>query len=235
MEQCQIVGKYFPKTWKILEIKRLIVKYAGAYNYLYMFLRGFSMLNYVWFFILSIGIIGGIINGKIDEINASISNSATEAVEFVIGLVGIVAFWNGIIKILEDAGIVKCVSRLFSPVITKIFPGTKDNEKAKGAIITNFTANFFGLGNGATPSGIEAVKQMENNLDDVSKFLVINSAGLQLLPTTIIAMLSESGASNPSDIIIPTWIVSVLSMAAAILFFLIYKKIYRAIHGKLSK
>lgn len=193
------------------------------------------MLNYVWFIIISIGIIGGIINGKIDEINASISNSATEAVEFVIGLVGIVAFWNGIIKILEDAGIVKFASKIFSPIIAKIFPSTKYNEKAKGAIITNLTANFFGLGNGATPSGIEAVKQMDNNVDDISKFLVINSAGLQLLPTTIIAMRAEIGANNPSDIIVPTWIVSVLSMAASIVFYLIYKKIHTVIHRKMFK
>lgn len=187
------------------------------------------MLNIIWVFLLIIGIVGGILNGKIDEINESITKSSAEAVSFAIGLIGIVAFWNGIIKILEEAGIVKIAIKLFSPVISKVFPSTRNNEKAKGAIITNLTANFFGLGNGATPSGIEAVSEMKEDLEDVGRFLVINSAGIQLLPTTIIAIRAEYGAINPSDIILPTWIASVASMFFSMLFYYIYKKIYMKI------
>ncbi|MFR1517210.1 MAG: nucleoside recognition domain-containing protein [Clostridia bacterium] len=190
------------------------------------------MLNIVWVLLLIIGFIAGIINGRINEIAQSIMTSADDAVKFAIGLLGIVALWCGIIQILEDAGGVRAASKVLRPLITKLFPGTAGNEKAQSSIITNITANFFGLGNGATPSGIEAVNEMKHNLKDVCLFLVINSAGLQLIPSTVIAMRSELGASNPADILLPTWIVSLISMASALIIYFIYRKIYYSMQAK---
>lgn len=193
------------------------------------------MLNIVWVLLFIIGIISGIANGKINEVAQSIMTSADEAVKFAIGLVGIVALWCGIIQILEDAGGVRAASKVLRPVITKLFPGTAGNEKAQSSVITNITANFFGLGNGATPSGIEAVSEMQGSIKDVCLFLVINSAGIQLIPSTVIAMRSELGASAPSDILLPTWIVSVVSLLSAVLIYVVYSKIYYASKSKKSK
>ena len=189
------------------------------------------MLNIIWATLLIVGIFAGLITGKADAIMQSIISAADEAVKFSIGLIGIVALWSGMIKILEDAGVIKVALKLLRPIIIKIFPGTKNNEKAQSAIITNITANFFGLGNGATPSGIEAVSEMQENLKDVCKFLVINSAGIQLIPSTVIAMRAEMGASNPADILLPTWIVSVTSMAAALILYYMFSKIYYVRHN----
>lgn len=183
------------------------------------------MLNIIWAMLMLIGIVGGIILGKTEIIMNSIITSAGDAVKFAVGLIGIVSFWCGIIKILEDAGVVKWFSGIVKPVITRLFPSAKINEKAQNAIITNFAANFFGLGNGATPSGIEAVAELQKNIKDVCLFLVINSAGIQLIPTTVIAMRAEMGSSAPADIILPTWIVSVISMISALIVFAVWNKV----------
>ena len=193
------------------------------------------MLNIIWALLLIIGFIVGIINGRISEVAQSIMTSADDAVKFSIGLLGIVALWCGFIQIFEDSGGVRAASRMLRPLITKLFPGTVGNEKAQSSILTNITANFFGLGNGATPSGIEAVGEMKNNLKDVSLFLVINSAGLQLIPSTVIAIRSELGATNPADILLPTWIVSLISMTSALILYFIYSKIYYGLQAKKRK
>lgn len=190
------------------------------------------MLNIIWVLLMIIGIGGSIALGKTDMIMNSIISSAKEAVEFAVGLIGIVSLWCGIIKILEDAGAVNWFSKIVKPIISRLFPSARKNEKAQNAIVTNFAANFLGLGNGATPSGIEAVAEMQNNLKDVCLFLVINSAGIQLLPTTVIAMRAELGASAPVDILIPTWIVSIVSMIFSLTVFVICNKLFFRKGGK---
>ena len=190
------------------------------------------MLNIIWVLLMIIGIGGSIALGKTDMIMNSIISSAKEAVEFAVGLIGIVSLWCGIIKILEDAGAVKWFSKIVKPIISRLFPSARKNEKAQNAIVTNFAANFLGLGNGATPSGIEAVAEMQNNIKDVCLFLVINSAGIQLLPTTVIAMRAELGASAPVDILIPTWIVSIVSMIFSLAVFVICNKLFFRKGGK---
>lgn len=190
------------------------------------------MLNTIWVLLMIIGIGGSIALGKTDMIMNSIISSAKEAVEFAVGLIGIVSLWCGIIKILEDAGAVKWFSKIVKPIISRLFPSARKNEKAQNAIVTNFAANFLGLGNGATPSGIEAVAEMQNNIKDVCLFLVINSAGIQLLPTTVIAMRAELGASAPVDILIPTWIVSIVSMIFSLTVFVICNKLFFRKGGK---
>ncbi len=187
------------------------------------------MLNKIWTLLLIVGIVAGIINGKIDIISSCIIESSNNAVMFAIGLVGIVAFWNGMIQILDDSGVIYMLSKFLEPIISKIFPSIKNNTRAKKSIITNVTANFLGLGNAATPSGIEAVSEMQNDLRDVSKFLIINSAGIQLLPTTIIALRAEMGSNNPTDIIIPAWIVSLISLIFGLLFYYIISKLIKKI------
>ena len=205
-------------------------------NAMLPFRRGFrTMLNIIWVLLFLAGLITGILTGRINEVAQSILTSADEAVKFSIGLLGVVALWCGLIQILEDAGGVRAASKLLRPLITKLFPGTAGNEKAQSSIITNITANFFGLGNGATPSGIEAVGEMKNNIKDVCLFLVINAAGIQLIPSTVIAMRSELGASDPADILLPTWIVSMISLASALLIYFIYSKIYYGLRSAKRK
>lgn len=187
------------------------------------------MLNVIWALLMIVSIFYAIFTGKSEEIMESIMLSADSAVKFALGLIGVVSLWSGIIKILEDAGVVNFFSKILRPIVTRIFPSVKRNRKAQKAIITNMSANFLGLGNGATPSGIEAVAEIGNNIRDVCLFLVINSAGIQLIPSTVIAMRAEMGAANPMDILLPTWIVSAVSMFSAVLIFLLLNKTKRNI------
>ena len=187
------------------------------------------MLNVIWALLMIISVSYGIITGNTEKLMENILVSADSAVKFALGLVGVVSLWCGIIKILEDAGVVAFFLRIFRPIIIRIFPSAKENKRAQKAIVTNITANFLGLGNGATPSGIEAVGELGNNARDVCLFLVINSAGIQLIPSTVIAMRAEMGAVTPADILFPTWIVSVISMISAIVIFFLFNKLRKAV------
>lgn len=197
------------------------------------------MLNYIWVIMLGIGLIAGIANGKIDEITDVLLSSSSDAVEFCIGILGITALWCGMIKILQEAGAIDFVSRLLEPLIHKLFPETRTNATASKHIITNITANLFGLGNGATPSGIAAVRELQNTgiysksgsgevaSDSVCLFLVINATAFQLIPSTVIAVLSDAGSTVAAKIIVPVWVVSFVSMISGIITFYICKKLHR--------
>lgn len=197
---------------------------------------GDFMLNYIWTIMLGAGILFGIANGRADEIGEAIISSCGDAVEFCIGIAGITAFWCGIMEILNQAGVIRFVSKILKPVIRKFFPETAENEKAGEYIITNISANLFGLGNGATPSGIGAVTELQKehlkscgNLnadtasDSVGLFLVINSTAFQLIPSTVIAILASGGSSYSSKVILPIWIVSILSLVTGVITFYISK------------
>lgn len=190
-----------------------------------------TVLNIIWAVLMVVGIVCAFLLNKTDVLMDTIVSSANEAVTFSIGLIGVVALWCGLIKILEDAGAVEWLCQKMKPVVTRIFPSTRYNEKAQKAIITNISANFLGLGNGATPSGIEAVSEMRNNTRDICLFLVINSAAIQLLPSTVIAMRAEAGSLNPTDILLPTWIVSIISLLSAVAIFGIVYTVHRKLRG----
>ncbi len=192
------------------------------------------MLNYIWVVLLIIGIIVGAANGRIDAVSDALLGSAGDAVTFCLGLVGVVALWCGLMQIFQDAGAIRALSKILRPLVKKLFPETQKSQEAEKQIITNLTANFLGLGNGATPSGVAAVQELQKNkLDKKEKdgktatksvclFLVINSAAVQLIPTTVIAMRAAQGAQNPADILLPTWIVSLGSLIVGIFFYFLF-------------
>lgn len=207
------------------------------------------MLNYIWVALLGGGILFGIANGRADEIGEALIESCGNAVEFCIGIAGITAFWCGIMEILSQAGAIRFVSKLLKPVIKRLFPETVTNEKAGEYIITNISANLFGLGNGATPSGIGAVTELQKEhirlsgavqtdiaSDSVGLFLVINSTAFQLIPSTVMAILASSGSVYASKIILPVWIVSILSLLSGVITFYISKRmrgvLKYAVHGR---
>lgn len=190
------------------------------------------MLNVIWSVLLAVGILCGIATGRAEEVGSAIVSSAGDAVTFGIGLIGICAFWCGMIRILEEAGGMAALQRLLRPLICKIFPSVRQDPEAQKQILTNITADFLGLGNGATPSGIAAVRRLsalngdrETASRDIGLFLAINSAALQLMPTTVIAMRAQLGSTQPTDILIPTWLASLGSMLAAVL-------VYRILAGR---
>ena len=196
-------------------------------------------LNYVWisFFLIAFvvafirlvffgdtTIFSGVINGMFD--------SAKTGAEISLGLIGIMTFWLGIMKIGERAGMITLFAKGVAPFFSKLFPGVPKNHPANGSIIMNFSANMLGLDNAATPVGLKAMKELQEinpEKDTASNaqimFLVLNTAGLTLIPTSVIALRMANGAANPADIFIPSLIGTFISFISGMIVVAIYQKI----------
>ncbi len=168
------------------------------------------MINYIWFFILAIGIGVGLITGQGEALSKAVIDSAGGTVELVIGLAGLLCLWCGIMKIAEKSGFTEKLAMVMRPILKLLFRGSAKNEKALGAIVMNLTANMMGLSNAATPFGIKAMEELQrDNIEkdkpsnDMVLFLVMNAACLQLLPSTVISIRAAAGSSMPGVIIIP--------------------------------
>lgn len=196
-------------------------------------------LNYVWigFFLISfiVALVKLIFFGDVAVFSAvvnSMFDSAKTGAEISIGLVGIMTFWLGIMKIGEKAGMISLFARGVSPFFSKLFPAVPKNHPANGSIIMNFSASMLGLDNAATPVGLKAMKELQelNPVKDTATeaqimFLVLNTAGLVIIPTSVIAMRMANGAANPADIFIPALIGTFISFVTGMIAVAIYQKI----------
>ena len=160
--------------------------------------------------------------------------SCNTAVEIALSLIGIMAFWLGIMRIAEKAGLVQIISKLLYPVTRFLFKDVKKDSPAIGNIAMSVTANALGLTNAATPIGLKVMKELQEDnpkkeeaTDAMCMFLGMNTAGFQIIPATVIAILVGFGAKNPTDIILPTLIVTTLSFLTAIVTALILKKVWK--------
>ncbi|MBU8789764.1 spore maturation protein [Oceanobacillus caeni] len=193
------------------------------------------MVNLIWAFMAIVGIIYAMFNGTMEEVNKALFESADEAVKLSIGLISILVFWLGIMKIAEEAGILRVLAKLLRPIVVKIFPEIPKDHPAMGYILSNFTANIFGLGNAATPLGIKAMEEMKklSGTDTASRsmitFLAINTAGLTLIPSTVIAIRMQYNSSSPTEIVGTTIIASAAALTSALLLdrFFYYRSLRR--------
>lgn len=181
------------------------------------------MLNIIWPMFIIISFVYAIAVGRVDEVNQSIFDSAASAVELSITFLGTMCLWNGIMKIVQETTLMQKLTKILKPVITFLFPDLKDNDRAYQEISMNIIANVLGLGNAATPLGLNAMKTMQkdNNQKDrlsnsMAMFIVINTASLQLIPTTVIAIRSSLASENPSLIIIPVWVATIIAATAGV-------------------
>jgi len=168
------------------------------------------MINYIWFFILAFGIIFGLITGKADILSKSIVSSTENTVTLVIGLLGIMCLWCGVMKIAERSGLTNKIAKILKPILRLLFKEAARDEKALGAIVLNLTSNMFGLSNAATPFGIKAMEEMDKfnknkgtASNDMALFLVLNAACIQFVPTTVISIRAACKSHNPGIIIVP--------------------------------
>lgn len=180
------------------------------------------MLNLLWPIFIIISITYSIFSGNIEHINKSIFESAESAVTFSLSLLGMTCLWSGIMEIATNTKIIEFLSRLLRPLIKFLFPNL-DNENSKKNITMNIIANMLGLGNAATPLGLKAMNdlQKENNnknklSDNMMMLIVINTASLQIIPTTVLAIRNSLGAENPSIIIFPVWIATICAAIVGI-------------------
>jgi spore maturation protein A len=166
------------------------------------------MLNYIWLSMIILAVVVGGINGKIEAVTKSAIDAAGNAVVIAIGLIGIMALWLGIVKIAEDSGLMRLVARAIAPITRRLFPDVPEGHPAMGSMTMNIAANMLGLANAATPLGLKAMEDLEKlnknpgiATNAMCTFLTINTAGFQLIPATMIGILSASGSKEPTAII----------------------------------
>jgi len=180
-------------------------------------------MNVIWVSLIGISIVFAGINGRLEDFTKSIFDAARSAVEVSLFLLGIVALWMGIAKIIEDSGLIHKLSRVFRPLVSRLFKTIPEDHPSIISITLNFLANLFGLGNAATPLGIQAMQDLQSLNKDPEKitpemmlFIVINTASIQLIPFTVIGILADFGSKNPSWVVFPTFLATLLSAAFAV-------------------
>ena len=182
------------------------------------------MINFIWCGMIVIGIVVGVLTGNIEAVSTAAIEWAETAVELSLGLIGVMALWLGLMKIAEEARIVRGMGLLMKPIMVRLFPEVPADHPAMGSIVANMAANFFGLGNAATPLGIKAMQELQDlneNKEEASNamvtFLAINTSSVTLISSSIIAYRSAAGAANPADVIGPTIIATAVSTTVAII------------------
>jgi spore maturation protein A len=192
-----------------------------------------AMLNYIWFGLMAVALIVGAINGTAEAVTKGAVDSAKTAVEIAIGLVGVMTLWLGMMRVAEKAGLVALLGRLLRPVLRWLFPDIPPDHPANGSIVLSIAANMLGLNNAATPLGIKAMEEMQtlNDQKDTATnsmvtFMAMNTAGVQLIPATMIGILAAAGSRNPTAIISASIIATFIGTIAAILASRLLQRFY---------
>ncbi|MCS7185167.1 MAG: spore maturation protein [bacterium] len=191
-------------------------------------------MNAVWVILILLAFIFSLSKGKPEVFTNSLFEGAKDAVQIFIRLIGILTLWMGILKIIEDSGLIDKLSRFFRIFVNLIFKDIPKGHPAVGNITLNIVANVLGAGNAATPAGLKAME----NLQEINKdkevisdamilFIVINTASVQLIPFTLIGLLSESDSIRPAWIVLPVLVSTFISLISAIIIYGIFRKLWR--------
>lgn len=182
------------------------------------------MVNVIWLSFIVIGFVYAALNGNVEAISAAVFDGAKTGVTVCFGLISILVFWLGIMKIAERAGLLEKLGQLLRPLIHLLFPGIPKNHPAIGYIISNMSANMLGLGNAATPMGIKAMQELQklNPEKDTASpemctLLAINTSSITLIPTTLIAIRMNFNSANPAEIVGTTIMATAIATVGAIL------------------
>lgn len=176
------------------------------------------MVNIIWASLIFIAIIYSFFTGNIETINNGILTHATSGMNLILEMMPLIVLWTGIMKIAEDSGLLEIFSRALNPLLSKLFPSLNKDHKALGYIASNIAANMLGLGSAATPFGLKAMEELQKDnpkkdtaTEAMITFLVLNTGGVTLIPTTVIALRMMYGSSNPTEIIITSILATTIS------------------------
>lgn len=182
------------------------------------------MVNYAFFALFCGSTVYAACTGQMNQVNAALLQSFQTSVELALSLAGVLLFWTGVMRTAEAAGLVRFLAEASEPLLRVLFPDVPKGHPAFGFIASNLSANFFGLGNAATPMGILAMNELkklspqpEQATRSMITFLVMNTAAVTLVPTSVLAIGVKHGAANPADVIAPTLLATVLASFAALL------------------
>ncbi len=190
------------------------------------------MLNFLWGIMLLIGIIFGSFSGTLGDVGNGMLSASKEAIQLCIVMLGVMGFWNGIMEIAKQSGLIEQLTTIIKPILRYLFPSVPDGDPTEDDIATNMIANMLGLGWAATPSGLRAMQGLQRlkkdapaiASDDMCMFLVINISSLQLIPMNMIAYRSEYGSVNATAIVAPALIATTVNTIAAVLFGVLARK-----------
>lgn len=182
------------------------------------------MLNILWPIFIIISVLYAIFCGNLSQLNVAINSSTENAVKLTLTLVGTTCLWSGIMEIASNTNIIKALTKVLKPIVLYLFPNVNKNKKAFDNIVMNIIANILGLGNAATPLGIQAMEELqrenfdkESLSDNMMMLIILNTSSLQLIPTTIIAIRTSLGSDNPTKIIFSVWFSTICAGVVGIL------------------
>lgn len=193
------------------------------------------MINIIWALFIIIGIGYSFFTGNVDKINTEILSSAKTSFEMILNMLPVIALWVGIMNIAKDSGLLNKLASFFEPILSRLFPDIPKGHESLGLISSNIIVNLFGLGNAATPFGLKAMESLQtlNNKKDTASrsmitFLVLNTSGLSIIPTTVISLRMMHNSSNPMEIIG----VVIIATLASTIFGLIIDRIWGSVKNK---
>jgi len=180
-------------------------------------------MSWIWAGLLAVAVATAALNGRMAALTGAIAESAGRAVTLSLGLVGVMTLWLGLMKVAEEAGLVRILARAARPVMRRLFPEVPAEHPAMGAMMLNIAANMLGLGNAATPFGLRAMQALDElnphpgtATDAQALFCAMNTASLQIIPASVVALRAASGASQPGDVIGPTLVATVAATVTAV-------------------
>ena len=183
------------------------------------------MMNYIWSGMMILAVVFGACTGRLDAVSAAAVDGAKNAVTMTLEFLGVMCFWTGLVKIASRSGYILLISNMLMPVTRLCFPNLQKNSPALQSIVMNMTANILGLANAATPLGLNAMKELQKinpnshdtASDEMCMFVVLNTASIQLIPTTLIVLRRATGSADPFEIMAPVWIVGACALLVGII------------------
>ena len=187
-----------------------------------------------WIFaaMIVISVVFGATNGTMDAVSSAALSGANDAITLSISLLGVICLWSGVLEVMDQSGLSQKLAAMFHPFLKKLFPDAAQDTTTLSAISANISANLLGIGNAATPLGIQAAKRMAQGCngtasDSLCRFIVLNTASIQLIPATVAGVRAACGAGAPFDILPAVWFSSVLSVSAGLLAARILQQFWR--------
>ena len=190
-------------------------------------------MTWIWTGMVVLSLVFGLFTGNLDAVADAAMDGAASAVELSVSMAGILCLWSGVMEIMNVCGLSAGLARAFRPILRRLMPQASRDEKTLAALSANVSANLLGLGNAATPLGIRAAQRMATGCggtasDELCRLVVLNTASIQLLPTTVAAVRSAQGCAAPLDILPAVWLSSVLSVTAGLLAARLLQRVWRA-------
>ncbi len=190
-------------------------------------------MTVIWTGMVALSILCGLAAGRGPEVAAAAAEGAAAAVELSLSIAGMLCLWTGVMEVMRQSGLAGQLSRLLAPLLRRLFPQAAGDRRTMDAISANVSANLLGLGNAATPLGLEAARGLARSSpgtasDGLCMLVVCNTASIQLIPTTVASVRAAQGCQTPFDILPAVWLASAMSVGVGILACKVFSKVWRA-------